>query len=109
MKKWEIRNYPIPSEDDPHPFVILSPNALCGDDRKKDVNGLMCTSLRPDMQVKDFQVRLNGNDGLDGPTVVDCSFVYILRKSKAGPLRGVVTVARRHKITHLTCRVIQSD
>ncbi len=100
MNKWEIWTYPFPSENDLHPVVIISPQLMCANANVKSLNALACRSLRPDIVPKSYEVVLNGQDGLDGRTVADCSLIHVIRKDKlmGGSRRGVVTSARRSKI-----------
>lgn len=101
MNKWEIWTYPFPSEAGPHPVVIISPQQMCANTNVKHVNALACRSLRADMQPKCHEIVLNGEDGMDGRTVVDCSLIHIISKNKimGGSRRGLVTPARRSR-TH---------
>lgn len=100
MNKWEIWTYPFPSEVDPHPVVIISPQVMCANPGVKNVNALACRSLRPDMQPNSYEIVLNGEDGLDGRTVVDCSLIHLVSKAKVvgGIRRGFVSATRRNKI-----------
>ena len=98
MKQWEIYDFPYPSEDQPHPFVILSPTVLAEHKDYKEVNALMCVSLRGGTQPKPRDVRLNGSDGLDGPTLVRCHFIHTFEKSKFRRKRGTVSIARQRAI-----------
>ncbi len=52
------------------------------------------------MQPKGDEVVLNGQDGLDGRTVADCSMIHVIRKDKViGSMRrGLVTPSRRSRI-----------
>ncbi len=99
MNKWEIWTHPFPSERDPHPVVIISPQALCANQKVIGVNALACRSLRGDMAAKSHEVILNGADGLDGKTIVDCSLIHVIHKERViGARRGIVTPARRAQI-----------
>ena len=98
MKQWEIYDFPYPSEQQPHPFVILSPTVLAEHKDVKVVNALMCVSLRGGAQPKLRDVRLNGSDGLDGPTLVQCHFIHSHEKVKFGRKRGLVSIARQRAI-----------
>lgn len=100
MKQWEIWDFPIPSEDKPHGFVIISNPLICANSQAKFVNGLICTSVVGDRQIRDYEVFLNGSDGLDWKTAVNCAVVYQL--SKAACLkqtrRGLVSIPRRRQM-----------
>ena len=98
MKQWEIYDFPYPSPEQAHPFVILSPTVLAESGQYEQVNALMCVSLRGKDQPKLRDVRLNGSDGLDGPPLVRCHFVFTLPKSAFGRKRGDVSAVRRREI-----------
>lgn len=48
MKQWEIYNFPYPSPEQLHPFVILSIDQIADNPAYDAVNGLMCVSVRGD-------------------------------------------------------------
>lgn len=99
MKQWEIYDFPYPSAEQPHPFVILSPTVLAESKDYQQVNALMCVSLRGKDQPKLRDVRLNGSDGLDGPTLVRCHFIHTLSKAAFGRRRGMVSQTRQRAIS----------
>ena len=98
MRQWEIYDSLHPDERNPHPRVVVSPAALAEDLRADLVNVLMCTSLRPGEQARKFEVRLNGKDGLDGPTLARCHLMLVFKKTQAGRKRGEVCSERRRAI-----------
>lgn len=59
MIQWEIYDYPIPSEEEPHPFVIISSRIIYANERINVVNALMCTTIRPQAPLKEHQVVLD--------------------------------------------------
>ena len=98
MRPWEIYDFPYPTTDQPHPCVILSPDFIADSSSYPEINCLACQSLRGRDEVKPREVRLNGADGLDGPTVVRCHVILHLNKNLAGRRRGSVTPERRRVI-----------
>ncbi len=99
MRQWEIYDFPQPDPSQPHPCVILSPDGFAQNDQISSVNVLACQSLRPPTRnLKPIEVRLNGADGLDGPTIVKCNFIFAFDKSSAGKRRGQVTPERQQAI-----------
>ena len=99
MKQWEIFDFPYPSPAQPHPFVILSINAITENPDYANVNALLCVSVRGDYKLKGNDVWLDQSDGLDGPTVVRCHVMFLLEKSAfIGARRGSVSLARRREI-----------
>ena len=100
MKQWEIWEFPFPSADDPHMFVILSPTRLCQDSNFDSVNGLLCTTVRPPGRpARPHEVFLDEADELDWLTAVRCNVVFLFAKAAAGSRRGSVGVVRRREIT----------
>ena len=88
-----------------HWFVIISPNEICTDERELAVNGLACFSLRGNALKTD--VRLNGADGFDHPTVCGCDFFYSLPKAGLHESIGPVTSERRTQIARLIREVFR--
>jgi hypothetical protein len=79
-----------------HWFVIISGNEHCLSDRQTAVNGLACFTLRGDQMKTD--VRLNGADGFEHPTVCACNFLYYLPKIALSDRIGPVTIERQQQI-----------
>jgi mRNA-degrading endonuclease toxin of MazEF toxin-antitoxin module len=79
-----------------HRFVIVSGSERCAAERQRLVNALACFSLRGEPSKTD--VRLNGADGFDAPTVCQCDFVYVLPKDKLHDGRGSVSWERQQQI-----------
>ena len=98
MQQWEIYSFPHPSQADPHPCVILSPDSVLQNKRAKAVNVLACQTLYSGDKAEPTDVLLNEDDGLDHATVVKCQFVLFFRQSDAGKLLGKVTRERRRAI-----------
>lgn len=76
--------------------MILSNQERCDAERLLMVNGLACFSLRG--EPRKTEVRLNGADGFDGPTVCQCDFVYPLVKVKLHTRLGSVGWERQMQI-----------
>lgn len=98
MLQWEIYNFPHPTPENFHPCVVLSPDILASSPQVPFVNVLACTSLRARDTLKLNEVRLNGADGLDGPTIVKCNFILFFNKNQAGARRGAVSRERQQAI-----------
>ena len=79
-----------------HPCVLISSSELCA--RSKYINILYCTSQRQSRPPKPHEVLLNGADGLDRETFVDCSALWLVESEKLYGQRGTVTHARRNAI-----------
>ena len=98
ISQWGIYNFPYPSDAQPHPCVIISSQGLIDNPAYEFINVLLCVSLRADMPVKLFHVRLNGADGLDNATVVKCNEIYRSEKAAIGVRQGTVSYQRRRAI-----------
>jgi hypothetical protein len=100
MKQWEIWEFPIPSRQQPHCFVILSPNRVAANDHLKAVNALMCTSIRNGRALRSHETMIDQADGMDYETAVNCIAIYQLNREQrlSGVARGVVTPDRRRQI-----------
>ena len=79
-----------------HPCVLISPSELCA--RSKWVNVLYCTSQRQSRPPKPHEVLLNGADGMDWETFVDCAAIWMVESDKLFGQRGQVTLERRNAI-----------
>jgi mRNA-degrading endonuclease toxin of MazEF toxin-antitoxin module len=90
---WKTRP---PGFETDHWFVIVSPPEVCSSDREFAVNGLACFTLRGEAQKVD--VRLNGADGFDRPTVCACDHFYHLDKRRLSDSRGPVSFERQQQI-----------
>lgn len=98
MQPWEIYDFPYP-ENQVHPCIVVSNQAIIDNPAFGFVNCLVCTSIRPDSKLKGFHVRLNGADGLDNATVVRCNEIFRFAKAVAGRCRGKVSGYRKQAIS----------
>jgi hypothetical protein len=94
MRQWEIHLYPYRDEQ-AHPVVILSSDERCANQDLLHVNGLLCTSVRLNRELKPHETVIDEADGLDWRTAVRCDFIYALPKREFLEKRGEVTRARR--------------
>jgi len=76
--------------------VVISGQERCDEARHVLVNGLACWTLRG--EVRKSEVRLNGADGFDVPTVCQCDFVYALPKASLHSSLGSVAWERQQQI-----------
>ena len=81
-----------------HPAVILSPDDVLSDSRQQRINAVVGTKKQPAEAARGHHVVLNGADGLEFLTLVDCSLVYLVRKASVLRRAGSVTVHRRQEI-----------
>lgn len=96
IRQFEVWKCQPPGFERAHWFVIVSGAERCASERHRKVNGLACFSMRGELSKTD--VRLNGADGFDSPTVCQCDFVYILQKEKLCEGRGAVSWERQQQI-----------
>jgi mRNA-degrading endonuclease toxin of MazEF toxin-antitoxin module len=97
--QFQVWRYVFTEKGGEHPCVLISHPDICA--RSKVVNVLFCTSQRQSRKPYDFEVMLNGADGLDWETFCDCSTVYAVRSSQLFGMRGRVTLERRRAIRGL--------
>ena len=81
-----------------HPAVILSGPDILSDERQHRFNALMGTKRPPAAKVLAHQVILDQADGLEFATLINCSLVYVVRKSSIARTAGVVSHMRRAEI-----------
>lgn len=74
---------------------MLSGANTLTDAKQQRFNVLVGTKKPPAASAGDHQVILNGADGLEFLTLVDCSLVYVARKSSVLRLAGTVSSERR--------------
>jgi len=98
MRQWEIYLFPYRDEQ-PHPVVIVSSDERCANEAITHVNGLLCTSVRLNRELKRYEASLDEADGLDWKTAVRCDFLYALVKNEFLGIRGEVSRLRRVAIT----------
>ncbi len=99
LRRWDIV-FLRAEENDPtgHPAVIMSGENTLEDSRQKRFNVLLGTKKPPAAASGAHQVLLNGADGLDHLTQVDCSLVYVARRTAVIRLAGTVSLERRRDI-----------
>jgi hypothetical protein len=99
LRRWDIV-FVRESEKDStgHPGVVLSPEDLLEDVRHQRFNVLIGSKKSPAYAAQPRHVVLNGADGLDHLTVVDCSLVVVVRKASILRMAGTVSFERRREI-----------
>ncbi|MBM3851968.1 MAG: hypothetical protein FJ399_02295 [Verrucomicrobia bacterium] len=99
LNRWDVVFVPADEKDTGgHPAVVLSPPDILADPKQSRVNVLVGTKKQPAETVKTHQVVLNGADGLEFMTLLNCALVYQVRKASVLRLAGVVSHARRGAI-----------
>lgn len=99
-RQWDVVKVRIdPERDlDAHPAVIVSGDETCADPRQLRVNVLFGTKKVPAVGKRAYGVLLNGADGLEFMTEVDCGFIHVVAKQKIAGQVGRVTPARQREI-----------
>ena len=99
LHRWDIVFVPAHEKDAVgHPAVVLSPPDILSDQRQGRINVLVGTKKQPAETVKAHQVVLNGADGLDFSTLVNCALIYQVRKEAILRSSGAVSHGRRGPI-----------
>ncbi len=96
VRQWHIWKCRPPGFEREHWFVILSGQERLDHPQRLQVNGLACYKLQGDP--KQLDVRLNGADGFDGPSVCQCDFIFALDRRKLHSSLGSVTWERQQAI-----------
>ena len=99
LERWDIVFLRTDEKDATgHPAVVLSNPDILHDSRHLRINVITGSKKSPAAQARPHQVVLNGADGLEFPTLFDCGFVNIARKSSIIRSAGRVAYARRGQI-----------
>ena len=101
MHQWDIVQVRVnPKDRDAHPAVVLSCEEDCQDAEFLRINVLYGSKRPPAAGLEPWPILLNGSDGLDFQTSVDCGVIYLVPKSACSPAIGIVSLERR-RITRL--------
>jgi hypothetical protein len=99
IRQWEVWKCKPMGFEKEHWFVIISGQERLDDPRYPQVNGLACFTLRG--QPQKIDVRLNGADGFESPTVCQCDLLYFIDKSKLHSSLGMISWERQQQIKEL--------
>jgi mRNA-degrading endonuclease toxin of MazEF toxin-antitoxin module len=95
MKQWDIWTCDF-ADAGPHPAVVIShPDRVA---HAPLVNVLIAASQRANRPARENEVVLNGADGLDWETLVNCDLMYLVEKERLYGRRGSVGTARRRAL-----------
>ena len=99
MHQWDIVQVRInPKDRDAHPAVVVSCEEDCRDAEFLRINVLYGSKRPPAAGLEPWQVLLNGADGLDFQTSVDCGVFYLVPKTACTPALGSVSLERSRLI-----------
>lgn len=96
IRQWEIWKCRPPGFEKDHWFVVVSGQERLDNARHHQVNGLACFTLRGGILKTD--VRLNGADGFETPTVCQCDLLFFLDKTRLHSPLGIVGWERQQRI-----------
>lgn len=99
FQRWDIVYLRTDDKDrDGHPAVVLSSDDVMADPKQQRFNAVTGTKKQPAQEARHHHVILDAADGLEFVTLVDCSLVYVARKTSIIRASGQVTVHRRQQI-----------
>ena len=76
LRQWDIVRVPYPTTDNPHYLVLLSPDVLAANADFRNLNGLVCSTIRPpDRPVRSHEVFVDAADGFEHKTACRCHVV----------------------------------
>ena len=102
IRRWDIVFLRADEKDTVgHPAVILSSDDVMADARQRRFNVVLGTKKQPAENARHHHVILDEADGLGFATLVDCSLVYMTKKTSVMRAHGSVTVHRRQQIQRL--------
>lgn len=99
FRRWDIVFVRVDEKDTTgHPAVVLSSDDVMADDKQQRFNVVAGTKKQPAENARNHHVILDEADGLTFSTLVDCSLIYVAKKSSVIRSAGAVTVHRRQQI-----------
>lgn len=96
-----------PKDRDAHPAVVLSCEEDCQDAEFLRINVLYGSKRPPAAVLEPWQVMLNGADGLEVQTAVDCGVLYLVPKAACSPAIGSVSLERRRIVGRKIIEVLR--
>ena len=99
LRRWDVVFVRVePNDSTGHPGIVLSHDGILDDAKQDRINVLVGTKKQPAQNAGAHHVLLNGADGLEFLTLVDCSMVFVARKSAILRTAGTVTINRRNEL-----------
>lgn len=96
LHQWDIVLVPYPTATNPHYLVLLSPDSLAANPDFRNLNGLVCSTLRPpDRPLRSHEVFLDAADTFDHKTACRCHLVIEFAREDILTTRGRVSAARQ--------------
>ena len=96
-------------EQDPHghPHILFSNDEAASDPRRLHVNVLFGSTKRPGAPNRPFELLCDEADGFDRPTVIDCSRIYFIPKTRLSRKLDDVGRMRRAQICRKRAEVFR--
>ena len=83
LRQWDTVLIPYPTADNPHYVVLLSPDDMTTNTDFRELNGLVCSTLRPpDRSVRPHEVFLDPADGFENKTACRCHVIVDFQREK---------------------------
>jgi hypothetical protein len=99
LRRWDIVFLRVDEKDATgHPAIVLSGEDTMRDSKQFRFNVVVGTKKPPAAATAEHHVLLNGADGLEFVTQIDCSIVYVARKVSVIRLAGTVSLERRREV-----------
>lgn len=99
LRQWDTVLVPYPTADNPHYLVLFSPDALAGNADFRNLNGLVCSTIRPpDRPIRSHEVFLDLADGFENKTACRCHLVIEFAREKILRRHGRISPPRQAAI-----------
>jgi mRNA-degrading endonuclease toxin of MazEF toxin-antitoxin module len=99
IRQWDVVRARIrPDDRDEHPAIIVTCDDFCANEHRISLNVLYGSTRRPGIPVDPYEVVLNGADGLERPTVLNCGHLYTIDRRKISAALGRVAPERRRQL-----------
>jgi hypothetical protein len=96
LRQWDVVLVPYPSAANPHYLVLLSPDHLAGNSDFRNLNGLVCSTIRPpDRPVRSHEVFLDAADGFENKTACRCHLIIEFAREDILAAHSRVSVVRQ--------------
>ncbi len=99
LRQWDVVLVPYPTLNTPHYLVLLSPDALAANTDFRNLNGLVCSTIRPpDRPVRSHEVFLDAADSFEQKTACRCHLVIEFAREDILSVRGQISRERQAAI-----------
>jgi hypothetical protein len=99
LRQWDIALVPYPTANNPHYLVLLSPDPLSGNADFQNLNGLVCSTIRPpDRPIRSHEVFLDEADGFEHKTACRCHLIIEFSRKDILRTQGRISLPRQAAI-----------